>query len=204
MLPTVVCEQCVDPCVCVCVLGQTCTCENARGNWCASYERVNLYVCVRVSEDSIWTVPSLPVGKGTTWLYVHRSLTFDLSGSCMHKPRYLHLRRHTSTVSQPAVSRCSYTAREREREEERGRVGRADAVVFSGCQNKFGIHSDFSEPMCHSAGETTQGAHHAIPNMSSGSGTVNSEERKTPFWPLQLWVVTRSIKVNITIIQEVS
>lgn len=75
-------------------------------------------MCVRVNEDSIWTVPSLPVGKGTTWLYVHHSLTSDLSGSHMHQPRYLHIGRYACTASQPAVLRdwCSYTERERRNE----------------------------------------------------------------------------------------
>lgn len=59
---------------------------------CVSCDQVNFYMCVRVSEDSIWTVPSLPVGKGTTWLYVHHSLTSDPLGSCTHKPRDFHIR----------------------------------------------------------------------------------------------------------------
>ncbi len=69
---------CVLVCVCVCVY----LLEFATVPICMVCERVNLYmcvcVCVCVSEDSIWTVPSLPVGRGTTWLSVNHGLTSDL------------------------------------------------------------------------------------------------------------------------------
>lgn len=102
-------------CVWLCMWAQVCTCWNLwlSNDWYVSCDRVNPYMCMceRVSEDSIWTVPSLPVGRGTTWLSVNHSLTSNLLGSHTQrhahthasKPRYLHIRRYASTLGQPAV-----------------------------------------------------------------------------------------------------
>lgn len=135
-----------------------------------------VYVCVceRVSEDSIWTVPSLPVGRGTTWISVNHSLTSNPLGSHRQrhtharKPRYLHIHRYASTLSQPAVlsDRRSYIETER-REEVRVTVRRTDWIVFSGCESESGIHSGFFKPMCHPAGETTHRSFFPFQNMSS-------------------------------------
>lgn len=101
------CVLCLRVCVClcelVCVPVGMCNCTDLCGVWACEP------ICVCVSEDSIWTVPSLPVGRGTTWLSVNHRLTYDLLGSHRHKdththePRYLHIRRYTSTLSRPAV-----------------------------------------------------------------------------------------------------
>lgn len=138
-------------------------------------------MCVRVSEDSIWTVPSLPVGKGTTWLYAHHSLTSDLSGSHMRKPRYLHIRRYASTVSRPAVLRdwCSYT--ETERRNEWGSAGRT-GLFSQAARVSLEFTRTFLNPCVTQQGKQHTEPPHTIPNMSSGSGSVTSEERKTRFW----------------------
>lgn len=130
-------------------------------------------MCARVSEDSIWTVPSLPVGKGTTWLSVNRSLTSDLLGSHTrshtYKPRYLRMCRYGSALSPTSCPRPHG-----EREEARVTVRRG-GLVFSGCKSEFGINSGFSKPMCHPAGETT----HAPPVLSMSSNRRSQ-------WPHEL------------------
>lgn len=146
---------------CVCVPVGICNCTNLYGVWAC--EPVCVCVCERVSEDSIWTVPSLPVGRGTTWLSVNHSLTSDFLGSHTHKETHTHIHTHkprdtyTYTDIHPQSASYPYrlTVPHKRREEVRVTVRRVDEIVFSGCESESGIHSDFFKPMCHPAGKTT-------------------------------------------------
>ena len=165
LLVCTVSESVRGPCELVCVPVGMCNCTDLCGVWACEP------ICVCVSEDSIWTVPSLPVGRGTTWLSVNHRLTYDLLGSHRHKdthththkPRYLHIRRYTSTLSRPAV-----LAETQRQGGERRWEWQSDWVVFSGCESESGIHSDFFKPVCHPAGKPTHSSTASAPisNMS--------------------------------------